>query len=238
MEELLQKFDTESEFEIMCGFPEFLKASSTNEEGKQGIKHMFELLQCYYQISAIPNVCTQYRLEQCLTDLKLKELTDIVNSVKDEKDRAKITGKIASNHMNKIWEVLQFNHSTNAKRCLKIFPAVENCAEFHQFIKEKGFTSEVGRSAFGSQEQLIKQQLQHESYNETVLNHLMPAFKYIIPFFDTTQDLTALMNKIIQLVNDGTGFGEDPRLDFCQLETVNSNITMIQLWFSRTEVLF
>ena len=235
MEESIQKFDAESEFRIMCGFPEFQDISTANEQGKEGIKHMLELFQYSQQISVIPDVCAQYRLNQCLNDPKLKELKKIVNSVKSAEDRAKVTGKIANNHMKKIWEVLNFTDDPSvAKKCLKIFPAVANCAEFYQFIQKKGFADD--RAAFSSQVQLITAQLQHEDYNENVLNHLMPAFQYITPFLDKEQSLGELMNKVIKLFRDGVGFGRDSRKDFCQLETVNSNITMIQLWFSRTEV--
>ena len=218
----------------MCGFPEFQKISAANEEGKEGIKHMLELFQYSQQISKIPEVCAQYHLEQCLSDPKLIELEEIVNSVKTPEDRAKVTGQIANNHMKNIWKVLQFDDTFIAKKCLKIFPAVANCVEFYQFIKKKGFAND--RTAFNSQVELITAQLQHEDYNETILNHLMPAFQYITPFLDKQQNLGELMNKIIKLSTDGVGFGQDPRNDFCQLETVNSNITMIQLWFSRTEV--
>ena len=230
----MQKFDTESEFRIMCAFPEFREVSAVNQEGKEGIKHMLELFQYSEQISKIPKVCSQYHLDQCLKDPKLKELEEIVDSVKTAEDRAKVTGKIANNQLKKIWEVLNFDDTSIAKKCLKIFPAVSNCAEFYQFIQKKGFTNDT--NAFRSQVELITAQLQHEDYNETILNHLMPAFQYICPFLDKEQSLGVLMNKIIKLYHDGIGFGCDSRKDFCQLETVNSNIFMIQLWFSRTEV--
>jgi len=170
MEESLQKFDAESEFKIMCGFPEFEEASSANVEGKQGIKNMLELFQYSQQISIIPDVCNQYHLQKCLEDPKLEELKVIANSCKNAEDRAKITGQIASNHMKSIWKILKFESSSAtdsttssdgcvlAKKCLKIFPAVANCAEFYQFIQGKGFTSDTGRSAFRSQVQLITSQ--------------------------------------------------------------------------------
>ena len=234
MEESIQKFDLENEFVIMCGFPEFQEISVANEEGKERIKHMLELFQYSQLISKIPEVCSQYHLVECLKDSKLMELMDIVNSVKTAEDRAKLTGQIANNHMKKIYQILNFTNISIAKRYLKIFPAVANCVEFYQFIQMKGFAND--RSAFSSQVELITTQLQHGDYNETVLNHLMLAFQYIIPFFDKEQNLEGLMNKINKLFRDGVGFGHDSRKDFCQLETVNSNISMIQIWFSRNEV--
>ena len=229
-EESVLKFDAETEFKILCGFPEF----KSNEEGKEGIKHMLELVQYSPQISKIPDVCSQYHLDNCMNDLKMKELQEIINSVETAKNRAKITGKIANNYMKRIREILNFSDSSIAIKCLRIFPVVANCAQFYQFIKKKEFMN--NRDAFSSQVELITAQLQHGDYDENVLNHLTPAFKYISPFLDTKQSLSELMDKISKLCSEGVGFGCDPTKHFCQLETVNSNITMIQLWFSRAEV--
>ena len=224
----------ESEFKIMCAFPEFQEISAANEEGKEGIKHMLELFQYSEQISVIPKVCLQYQLVQCLQDPKLNELMDIVKSVKTAEDRNNVTGKMANDHMKNFWKILKFDDTSIAERCLKIFPSVANCTKFYQFIQNKGFANNT--DAFRSQVDLIRALLQHEDYNETILNHLIPAFQCICPFLDKEQSLGSLMNKIIKLYHDGIGFGGDSRRDFCQLETVNSNIIMIQLWFFRTEV--
>lgn len=234
MEELIQKFNTENEFEIMCAFPDFKEISNANKEGKEGIMHMLDLLQFSQQISVISEVCNQYHLKQCSNDPKLKQLMEIVNSIETAEGRAEVTGNIANSHMKKVWKILNFEDTSIAKKCLKIFPAVADCPAFYQFIQTKGFAN--NRNAFISQVELIKLQLQHEDYNETVLNHLMPAFQYISPFLDKEQSLGDLMNKIIKLFHDGVGFGCNSTKDFCQLETVNSNIMMIQIWFSRTEV--
>ena len=227
---LVQTFNAEKEFKILCGFPEFRGNEEGNEEGKEGIKHMLELFEYLPQISVIPDVCSQY---QCVNDPKLNELVQIINSVKTQ-EIAEMTGQIATNTITKIWDMLRFRDSSVAKKCLGIFPAVASCVEFYQFIKKKGFISK--RTVFISQVQLITIQLQHEQYNEAVLNHLMPAFKYIGPFLDTGQSLAELMDKIVKLCSESVGSGCDPSKKFCQLETVNSNITMIQQWFSKAEV--
>ena len=229
-QESVLKFDAETEFKVLCGFPEF----KSNGEGKEGIKHMLELIQYSPQISKIPDVCSQYHLDNCIHDPKMIELKEIINSVETAKNRAKITGKIANDYMKRIREILNFSDPSVAKKCLRIFPVVANCAQFYQFIKKKEFIN--NRDAFSSQVELITAQLQHGDYDETVLNHLTPAFKYISPFLDPKQSLSELMDKISKLCTEGVGFGCDLTKHFCQLETVNSNITMIQLWFSRAEV--
>jgi hypothetical protein len=47
------------------------------------------------------------------------------------------------------------------------------------------------------------------------------------PFMDSRQDLSTLMSKVLAL---------DVTNGLRQLETVNANITLIRLWFSRAEV--
>ena len=47
------------------------------------------------------------------------------------------------------------------------------------------------------------------------------------PFMDPRQDLGRLMSKVLAL---------DVTNSLRQLETVNANITLIRLWFSRAEV--
>lgn len=236
-EELWLQIDIDNEFKTMCAFPNFMYIN-VNEVGKTGMKNMLELFQYCKQITLIPLVCEQYHLKKCINDPKLQELEKIASSVNSERGRANLTGTAANDYMKRIREVLCLSDDSKGKRCLKIFPEVSKCAEFYQFIKRKGFTGDTkSRLAFVSQYQLITSQLQHEDYAEKVLNHLFPAFQYIVPFLDAEQNLTELMEKIVKLFNDGIGFGKNSKKDFCQLETVNSNITTIQLWFSRTEVI-
>ena len=111
--------------------------------------------------------------------------------------------------------------------CLKIFPAVANSAAFYQFIQEKQFAGEKGHALFHQQYQLITAQLQHEEYDDNVLNQLKAAFVFMAPFMDREQSFNKLMTLVTQL---------DTSHGLKQLETVNENITLVRLWFSRAEV--
>ena len=231
--ELLQKCDLDREFKIMNEFPEF-KQTFILTEGKEGIKQMLELFQCSQQLRIIPEVCDQYH---CLRDENLATLEEIAQSVETKEGKAKITGKDARNYMEQIWEALKCHDKHKVKRCLKIFPAVAECAEFYHFIKRKEYTGDKkSKSAFESKVEVISAQLQHEDYSDLVLHHLTPAFHYIRPFLSDEQKFTELMGKVFKLFSEGIGFGPDPSKDFFQLNTVKSNITLIQLWFSRAEV--
>ena len=94
-------------------------------------------------------------------------------------------------------------------------------------MTEKEFVGVDGQALFNQQYQLVTTQLQHEEYNELVLNHLFAAFRLITPFVDSEQTFSSLMCQVASLgVYDASK----------QLETVNRNINLIRLWFSRAEV--
>ena len=111
--------------------------------------------------------------------------------------------------------------------CLNIFPVVANSAAFYQFIQEKQFTGEKGQALFQQQYQLITAQLQHEEYDDNVLNQLSAAFVFMAPFMDKEQNFQSLMSQVTKL---------DTSHGLKQLDTVNENITLVRLRFSRAEV--
>ena len=110
---------------------------------------------------------------------------------------------------------------------MELFAAIQNSSEFIHFIRENHFDDESGKSVFQQQYQLVTAQLQHEEYEESVLNHLFAAFQLIVPFLNAKQNLSKLLVQVSEL---------DVTSGLKQLETVNSNIALIIHWFSRTEV--
>ena len=121
---------------------------------------------------------------------------------------------------------------------LDIFSKIADSAEFYQFICEKGFTGENGQARFHQQYQLITAQLQHEEYDEAVLNLLYAAYKLILPFTIKDQSFHSLLGSVKQMLTSASPVGAAKVTPDClmQIETVNRNINLIQLWFSRGEV--
>ena len=180
-----------------------------------------ELFQCIHYIQTVYDVCEQYRLQGCLDDFQLVELYQLV------KDLNQNHGKVAPLEASKMIERIKKNPCLGSEEYLELFTTVCDSNAFYQFVHEKQFVGEKGQAVFLQQYQLITAQLQHEEYNETVLNHLYAAFKIIELFMDTHQSFQQLMSHVTSLdVTNGVK----------QLQTVNSNITLIQLWFSRAEV--
>lgn len=77
---------------------------------------------------------------------------------------------------------------------------------------------------------LIANQLEDHDYNVTVLSHLQVAFQCIVPFTDPTVTFTDLLMKF----NESEEFSL--RNWISPVDTVNSNITTIKMWFSKAEV--
>ena len=223
---ILQQLDIESEFSILEKYVQISNVSSDCCDGLKGVRSMLELFQYTSHIKNIHSVCQQYHLSRCIRDPLLRELTDIMQDHMVEEDRSKMTPLVASEKMRRVKEILCLGSHSSSK-CLDVFAAMTDSADFYQFMRDKQFYGQQGQAIFLQQYELITAQLQHEEYDESVLNHLLAAFKVISPFMDVQKKFTDLMKEVTAL-NAVNGLK--------QLETVNKNITLIRLWFSRAEV--
>ena len=214
---------TEEEFDILTKFAEM---NGHNYEGLDEFKCMLDLFQFIHHIGEIRQVCEWYGLKQCLKDANFRKMVEIAGQLKEEQSQAKLTPVDGKQKMAFIKEALCLGQSNNYS-CLNLFSAVADSAAFYQFIKDKRFDGFIGRVLFHKKCQLITAQLQHEEYDENVLNHLRVAYEFIAPFTESDISFYDLMNKVTKL-NVAHGLKV--------LETVNTNIVQIRLLFSRAEV--
>ena len=222
----LNSLNIDHEFKILKEYAELYKVDAEHLEGLIGFKAMLQLFQLTRHIRTIHNVCVQYQLKCCLEDSRLRELVELSNSLEIDENRKTLTTKNAIEKMQVVRDTLCLEDKMDIKY-LNLFTAVADSPVFHQFITEKQFVGEDGQALFNQQYQLIITQLQHEEYNEAVLNHLFAAFKLITPFVDREQTFSSLMSQVATL-----GAVDASK----QLDTVNRNINLIRLWFSRAEV--
>ena len=201
-------------------------------DGVGNVKSIMQLIQFADYIDNIHKVCEQYQLEGCLTDTKMKELLIIHGMLISEKTKDELTAAKPQDYLRKIYQILGLTDQQLPS--LKLFALIHDSAEFYQFLKEKNYRGAEGMQVFQQQHTLITQHLQHEEYNEQVLTHLMVAFRYIFPFLDTKQNLQQLMEQVyhVTALQIKNGFAAD----FIQLNTVNKNVHLVRLWFSRAEV--
>jgi len=222
----LENLNIEQEFSTLHSFTAYLKLSLSSNAGLAGVQSILELFQYVHYIRIIYSVCEQYQLQGCLKDPQLVELLRLVEGLHREKNRANLTFIDAREQIDRVIKILCLGEK-RFPYCLELFTALGDSAAFYQFVRDKQFVGEKGQAAFQQQYQLITAQLQHEEYSETVLNHLYSAFKIIQPFMDRHQSFQQLMSHVSSL---------DVTIGVKQLQTVNFNITLIQLWFSRAEV--
>ena len=237
----LETLDVTSEFGILTNSKNFGKLPGVdNTQGLILVKNMVNLVRISSHIQVIRQVCQQYQLEGCLNDENLIKLTAIAEELMTEEARASLTPSIATDKMKTVRELLgaQGGTGTHDYEYLAVFSKIADSAEFYQFICEKGFTDENGQARFYQQYQLITAQLQHEEYDEAVLNVLYAAYKLLLPFTVKNQSFHSLLASMQQMLTAASHIGTAKTTHdyLMQIETVNRNINLIQLWFSRAEV--
>ncbi len=215
----------------------------SSEKGLTGIRCLLEIFQFAHHIARIHDVCKKYKLENCLTDPELQDLVSILDEIQDDESKANLKLDRAVVMRETIVRSLCLPHLSET-RCLKIFPVMLGCMEFFIFIQEKFFGKssererdsssvappmplESARATFQQLFEIITQQLQHEDYNEQVLNQLHKAFRFILPFMNPDQTLRSLVTSVMLL---------EPTSGFQELKTATENINLIRLWFARAEV--
>ena len=227
----LEKMDLDIEFKVLVDYTKYLHSGDENYTGLRGIQCMLELFQYTDHIQKVYSVCEQYHMKGCLEDAHLQEIKAIADDLQQVTCRDQLTPKEAIEKVEKIVKALCLKKRGLGydRQCLRLFPAVADSAIFYQLIKDKQFYGDVGREVFRQQYELITAQLQHEEYNEVVLNHLLVAFQVLSPFLDDEQDFESLMSQVNEMNEMSITTG-------CQgLQTVNKNIHLVRLWFSRAE---
>ena len=220
-EGVLQGLDIKKEFSILFEYAKLSMFIESSFVALDGVMSMLELHQYTTHIANILQLCNQYKtLECCNNDPNLKRLEVIME---ESMDRSKLTLQEAKEKLEQVKKILCMTDS----KCLDIFAIMSNSAEFYKFILDKKFYDHQGQKMFSQQYELITAQLQHEEYDESVLNHLLVAFKIVILFMDSKKTFTELIGNVSAL-NASHGFK--------QFDTVNDNITLIRLWFARVEV--
>ena len=236
----LETLDIEKEFSILLKSEQLGKLPGLKTtRGLGDVKNLVDLVKISTHIQMVRHVCQQYQLEGCLKDENLMKLTTIADELMTEEARASLTPSSATKKMDTVSELLKTDGvATHDYEYLAIFSKIADSAEFYQFICEKGFTGRSGEARFHQQYQLITAQLQHEEYDEAVLNVLYAVYKLILPFTVKLQPFHFLLESVKQLLSASSPVGgANTTHDYLvQIETVNRNINLIQLWFSRAEV--
>jgi len=237
----LETLDIDKEFDILLKSEQYGKLPGIkNTQGLPNVRCMVNLSKVSSRIQVVRCVCEQYQLEKCLEDEDLQKLVLLSDELMSGEARASLTPQIAAEKMDTVRSLIDIKGRTTADNYeyLDIFSKIADSAEFYHFICEKGLTGEDGQARFNQQYQLITAQLQHEEYDEAVLNLLYAAYKLILPFTIKDQSFHSLLESVKQMLTTTSPIDtEKANTDYLmQIETVNRNINLIKLWFSRAEV--
>ena len=212
------RFDVEEEFQNLVKCPEI----GNGTQGLYIVKCLLKLRQIPHYVEMIERVCRHYHLK-CQGDSDFKELLKWASVLQKEIEKDPAIAKTKWEYVRTVF-CLQDDASL---KCLDLFSKIDDSVDFYHFLEDKQFTGKEGEVLFRQQFELVTAQLQHEEYNETVLNHLFAAFKFISPFTDSDQSFSSLMTAVTSL---------DTTVGLTQLNTVKNNMHLIRLWFSRAEV--
>lgn len=231
----LTDFDIEEEIKKLEASQSILLLEVESPVRLSGMKFMLELLKYAHHVRQLANVLQLYKVRTCLEDSNFQEIFRIAKDLEGEEYRRMLDTQMASESLTKMKTVLSIPPGMSSD-CLNFLTVVGQSQEFFQFLVNRRFVGPQGLRQFRLQYEIITTHLQHTDYDERVLNQLMGAFLFITPFVacrleeKADKDETYFCQLMSQLMAQDIING--PK----QLDTMNRNLHLIQLWFSQVEV--
>ena len=190
--------------------------------GPDGISAALELFEIKDNIPVIVEACQQVGLQQILSDPQLQKLVNLQSELQSEDYRQNLTMIEASNMITEVKGILQIEMQ-DYQDIFKLFDVIKDSGAFFGFAEEQKFTGDIGRNRFRTRHRIVTTELQHEKYNEKLLDHLLGSFEYVEPFLAKPSSLQELMERVTSLSNIPDGIK--------QLKTVNAGIVLVRHWF-------
>ena len=205
----LETINTEKEFSTLRTFSETMEMNRGNCDGLDGVKSMLELFQFTQHIQTIDAVFEQYGLENCRSDPTLKELLKIMEELRPEGSRAKLTPLDAIIKMKLIKKSLCLQDATSYNKFLNLFSVVAKIKFLDPII-------------FHQQYQLLTEQLKCD---ENLLKYLQATLEFLLPFVESHISFKDLMSRVAQF---------EAKYELKQLD---DNITLLRQWLLKAKVI-
>ena len=218
-----------SEIKILSEFSDFKQFSHKSTETVVQLQNALILRDIITNVDSLCQFCIEFDLRQCLEDenvIRLKEITKIMQQLLKE---SIITISAVVDEIQNLLFIKPSKDSNRAKQFvfLKLFkPLYTDTKELRNFLNENNFRGK-GQDRFLQLLTIVTQGLQHEEYNAEVLNKLSAVFFLLSPLNNPDLSFIELLDAISKL---------DTSTCLAQLKTVNSNIDLIRMWFSKAEV--
>ena len=199
--------------------------------------HGLVALECFRKLFQFPDtlrnilsVCEKFGLTNCKHDPKITALEEVCSEIATDDQKSSLTANRAKQLWQNLEKCLSISLRDIAKMQVLFAKALQN-VDFFRFLKEHDYLDENGEQYFHEQIHLITAQLQQEEYDDTVINHLLSAYNYIAVFADSKQSFSMLLESVAAL-------DFDAKSELTQLNTVKTNMHLIQFWFSKAGVSF
>ena len=188
-----------------------------------GVTAFMELQRFSEYISIVDKVCKQFQFNELWSEWKLQNLMEDTKQFKSKDFLKNISLREAVSISSDIKERFLIGNDGCFQDVFELFKVVHSSRPFIDFAIKKGFTGRPGRQKFTKLYRLVAAQLQHEHYNDVLLDHLLGCFDYVEPFLIEPSSFQQLMEQITGLPSIKNGIK--------QLKTVNRNVSTIKLWF-------
>ena len=206
--------NVERELAIMTDFEEFRQYKR-----KLTIKHL-------KNAESLITFCNEFGLTACQESEALSYLKKIVKDRKNKELWETKKPEDFSHIISQIQQKLEFEQLI----CLEIFTLLVNNKPLREFLDKCNFRAGERQELERIRRQLalVTQQLQHEEHDTEIFNNVHTIVYLIEPLCNP--DLS--IKELVKIASDL----EISKL-FIQLQTVENNIDLIQMWFSRAEVI-
>ena len=217
----LERTKKRSELKVLKAFSYAGIDERQKEDAFTGLDNITELLHIVKEFPNLKEVLQRYNLENCLHDESFLELQDIVNRYDNEEAKDMLSSHEASDSLKYIQGIVPINTEV-----LELFKVVADSHEVAQFLQT---IEDQGADRFTELYELITHYLQHEEYDEEVLNQLPTGRNHLKPFLDKFCTFSELIENIRDL-------GLPPNESFDALKTINKNVVLVEQWFSKAQV--
>ena len=230
---VLKDVNTGLEIEVLQKSIDVLHLHVKERNGLIGVKAMVELFKAASHIKTLGKIFHLFNLKLCAEDEYFKELNEIMSRANDQ-----LTPNYAITLLRRVKTILVISDEKSVD-CLEFLDAVLNSKTFYDFLLVRRFYGKPGHKAFRQQYDLITAHLQNKAshFEEMILNHMLPAFKFLSPFiakYDDKPERTQpgfqeLVSAIWEL---------DIESGPVMLRNVYQNVHLVFQWFSDVQVMF
>ena len=200
----------------------------TGKGGYEDLKCLFKLFEIAKKVQIMHDVLETLELGAISAHPEFVECFKLASQFKDTRQDIDIKLCDAKDTLKDIQAKLYLSNSEECK-CLEMLLPIKDSRELFNFIVARKFYGDS--DAFRNRFQFITTQLQSMDYDENVLNNLPAAVRLLSPF--CSLKATSSSNPFKDFMES---LKENSKYGTRKLAIVNEHMSIIQKWFSNTNV--